>query len=242
MQSASKVKAEFVVEGVALAAVNARGFAGDALFLYQAGRPHSAAVLAVIAIENVGRGRRMLQQILESQVDPANGQFPVKPEVDQGTFLDSIRSNHEAEIRTGVVCLQFAASSPVDMSEFNTHANELAKFSPGTPEHATSVKQIKRAVQRIFNKATTGFHSTRTMRQYVEPDDGCTVWNEPQESAGQRVRDLIVNAINNYNFLASQITRNDRIMAILRGKGMADRLMQIPFPEFRAAEPELLKA
>lgn len=230
------MSAEFVVEGMALAAINAKRFAEDSLFLYKANRNHAAAVTAVIAIENVGRGRRMLNLILEPKLDPTTEQFPVRPEIDKQKFLDDIRSDHEAEIRTGVVSLQFSAASPVDMSKFHQHAQELGRFPAGTPEHAEALKRIKRAVTKLFNKTTTGFHETRTIQQYIEPDDNCTIWNEPQDAAEQRVRDLIVNSINNYNFLLAQITGNSRMMRILQQKSLADQLVAIPPPSFVQAE------
>jgi hypothetical protein len=87
----SKVKAEFVVEGVARAALNAKRYVEDSLFLYHAKRLGSASITAVIAIENVGRARRILQTILENAVHPATGQFPVKAEIERATFLGSIR-------------------------------------------------------------------------------------------------------------------------------------------------------
>jgi hypothetical protein len=236
-----KVKAEFVVEGVGLAALSARQFADDSLFLYQAKRLKSAAVNAVIAIENVGRARRMLGQILKSRIDPATGQFPVKADIDREKFLDSIRSRHEAEIRSGIVSLQFAATSPVDMSQFNKYASDADKFPSGTPEHAEALERLTKAVMKMFNKTTTGFHLTRTIQQYVEPDDECTVWNEPQDATEQRVRDLVVNAINNYNFLVSQITGNKQMMAILQQKGIADQLTGLSFPNLSSSQPETQK-
>ena len=136
-----KVKAEFVVEGVARAALNAKRFVEDSLFLYHAERLGSASITAVIAVENVGRARRMLQTILEKAVDPATGQFPVKAEIERETFLESIRLKHEAGIRTGIVSLQFAATSPVDMSEFNERIQELQQFHKDAPEHPEVVKK-----------------------------------------------------------------------------------------------------
>jgi hypothetical protein len=38
-----KIKAEFVVEGLALAVLNAKRFAEDSIFLYHAKRHHSSA-------------------------------------------------------------------------------------------------------------------------------------------------------------------------------------------------------
>jgi hypothetical protein len=233
-----KVSAEFVVEGVALAALNAKRFAEDALFLYHSNRYHSSAISAVIAIENVGRARRILQLILESKVDPASNQFPVRPEIERQELLKNIRSHHEAEIRTGIVSLQFSANSPVDMSKFNKHAREVGQFPAGTPEHTNAVKQVKRAVKKMFEKITTEFHETRTIQQYVEPDDDCTVWNEPQDAAEQRVRDLIINAINNYNFLISQIISNTRMMEILAQKALVDQMTPLPQPDLRPVQPQ----
>lgn len=222
-----KVKDDFVAEGAALAALNAKRFVEDSLFLYHAKRFGSAAIIAVIAIENVGRARRMLGQILEKTPDSATGQFPVRSEIDGEAFLKGIRSKHEAEIRTGIVSLQFAATSPVDMSEFDKHAKELQRFPSGTAEHAEAAKKLKRAVKKVFDRTTTEFHVTRTIHQYVEPNNNCTVWNEPQNATDQRVRDLIVNASNNYNFISSQIIGNNRMRAILEQKGIAQQLTQL---------------
>lgn len=227
-----KVKAEFVVEGVARAALNAKRFVEDSLFLYHAKRLGSASITAVIAIENVGRARRILQTILENAVDPATGQFLVKAEIEKEPFLDSIRSKHEAGIRTGIVSLQFAAASPVDMSDFNERIQELQQFPKDTPEHPEVVKKVKRALKKVFDKTTSGFHVTRTIEQYVEPHDECTVWSETQDAPEQRVRDLIVNAKNNYNFLVAQITGNKRMMEILQQKSLADQLTPLPTADF----------
>jgi hypothetical protein len=230
-----KVKADFVVEGIALVALNAKRFVEDSIFLYQAKRRGSAAITAVIAIENVGRGRRMLNQILESTIDPTTRQFPVRPEIDRKAFLDCIKSRHEAGIRTGVVSLQFTATSPVDMSEFAKYAEELQQFPLGSEENLVALKKLKKSIEKVFNKTTTGFHVTRTIEQYVEPDAKCTVWNEPQNAPDQRVQDLIVNAANNYNFLTAQITGNDRLMTILRQKGVVHQLTQLPPLDFRSS-------
>jgi hypothetical protein len=121
------------------------------------------------------------------------------------------------------------------MSEFNKHTQEIQKFPPGTPEHAEALKRVRTSVKRLFAKTTTGFHVTRTIEQYVEPDSECAVWNEAQDAAEQRVRDLIVNATNNYNFLTAQIAGNKRMMDILRQKGLADRLTPLPPVDFRSS-------
>jgi hypothetical protein len=180
----------------------------------------------------------MLQLILEPKLNPATNQFPIRPEIERQELLDNIQSKHEAEIRTGIVSLQFSVNSPVDMSKFDKHAREVGKFLPGTPEHTNAVKQVKRAVKKVFDKTTTGFHETRTTQQYIEPDDDCTVWNEPQGAAEQRVRDLIVNAINNYNLLISQITGNCRMIEISKQKDLVDQIIPLPQPDFRPAQLE----
>jgi AbiV family abortive infection protein len=227
-----KVNAEFVVEGVARAALNAKRFVEDSLLLYSAKRLGSASIIAVIAIENVGRAKRMLQTVLENAVDPGTGQFPVKSEIEREQFLDSIRSAHEPGIRTGIEILQFASTSPVDMSDFNARIQDLQQYPKHTPEHPEVVKRLKRALKKVFDKTTTGFHVTRTIEQYVEPDDECTVWNETQDAPEQRVRDLIVNAKNNYNLLVARITGNKRMMDILQQKGLADQLTPLPTADF----------
>ena len=229
-----KVKVDFVVEGIALAALNAKRFVEDSIFLYKAKRRGSAAIIAVIAIENVGRGITMLQQILEKTIDLTNGQLQLKTETEQKAFLDSIRSTHEVAIRTGLASLQFAATSPVDMSEFDKYAKELQKYAPGTERHSAALQNLRRSVRKVFNKTTSGFHITRTIEQYVEPDTKCKVWNEPQNASEQRVRDLIVNGINNCNFLVARITGNARMMTILQNKGLVQQLTQLPPVDFRS--------
>jgi AbiV family abortive infection protein len=215
------VKSDFVIEGLARAALNAKRFIEDALFLYHAKRLGSASIISVISLENVGRARRMLQQVLDT-LDPVTNQFQIRAEIDKDAFLDSIRSNHKTEIRAGTVGLQFAASSPVDMSEFNQRIQELQQFPKEAPEHFEILKKVKRSLGKVFNKTTTDFHLTRTIEQYIEPDDACTAWNEPHDAQEQRVRDLIVNTTNNYNFLVAQITGNNQMIETLRVKGLAD--------------------
>ena len=101
-----KVNTAFVLEGVVRAARNAKRFMEDAILLYEAERYGSAYIIGVLAIENVGRGRWMLQQILEATIDEKTKQFGVKTEIDGKTFRDNIRSKHETTIRTGTVSLQ----------------------------------------------------------------------------------------------------------------------------------------
>lgn len=216
-----------MLQGAILAARNARRFVEDSVVLLHDNRFGSASITAVIAIENVGRARRILQQILEGKIDPATGQFGVKPEIERAKFLKNIRTDHATTIRAGLSSLQFSVTSKIDMTEFNKLIQALQNSAPGTAGRAAVTKKLRRAGGKVFNKATTGFHFTRTIEQYVEPDDKCATWNEPNQVKEEQVRELIVNAITNYNLFVAEMTANKQLVSLMQ-EGVVDDLKPLP--------------
>jgi AbiV family abortive infection protein len=224
-----KLQASFVLEGAVLAASNARRFLDDTIYLYQAKRYGSAHITGILAIENVGRGWRILRQILENSLDPSTGQLTVKTEVDGKQFSNNIRQDHHQTIRTGIMSLQFGATSDIDMTEFDKWVKEAQLFSVGTPQHAKAVKKLKRAGEKVFNNTTTDWHLARTIEQYVEPNVTGTSWNEPQSATRQQIHDLIINGYNNHRMLVIQIRSHKLLVNMLSQKAL-EGLQALPLP------------
>jgi len=84
---------ELAIEGAVRALRNAKRIAQDALSLYESGHYESACILAVIALENVGRGRRMHLYVKNSIILATRQPMFTKP-MDASQFMEEMRQEH----------------------------------------------------------------------------------------------------------------------------------------------------
>ena len=212
------VSDELAIEGAVRAVRNAKRIAQDALAMYETAHYESACILGVIALENVGRGRRM-HLYAKNPVNPTTRQPMFTKPMEASQFMAEVRQYHEQTIRSGIVTLQFR-SAPGSDPLFKA----IGDAPVGSAERQDAVTKFKKFVQKLFNKSSQEFHKARTFVQYLELNDQGTLWNDPQNVNQEDAYDLVLNVASNIGLFVSEIMGDALAIPIVEQLGIKEEL------------------
>ncbi len=170
-----------LLEGAFHALSHAGALIRDAVLLLGAGRFSSALVLAVFALEEVGRHRIYLQ---ESARLPSGGTVKL-------TDLEAKTHPHVEKIRRSDT--ETRVTLPKDLAE------QLAEVSrrPSQPETKEVLAKIRRHARRQHRHDPDALHERRKRALYVQPlEKG--LWSLPSATTEEEARRVIGDALTHY--------------------------------------------
>lgn len=216
----------FLIDGTILAAQNAKRFLEDSISLFNLEKYGSASIIGVIALENIGRGRWLREQ-LHDIYDPKTKQVRQRRPIEQNDFRDALIQDHQRTIRTAMTTLQLPPAEENDL-----FLEDFQKTEPGTPERATALAKFKHRIAKVFNIAAANFHETRTLVQYVDPDQACMRWRNPQNVSKKTASQLLNNIYSNYQIFSSELFADPKVGPVVAERNLKSELeISVPRPK-----------
>jgi AbiV family abortive infection protein len=156
----------------------------DAVTLYASQAYASAAALALLGREELGRYRILLDLWRQA----ASG---------KQVSVDEVRSacdNHVSKQREAQLSLVYRAEEGGLAQLLRTrHAAR-----PGTPEWTYADEQLKQLDEKKLKRTPSDRHSTRMRAMYVDINDGGTDWNRPAAISEGEAATCLADAVNDY--------------------------------------------
>lgn len=166
----------------------------NAVTLQTVGAYASAVALALLAREELGRYRILLDLWRKA----ASGE-PVSVDGVRVACDDHVLKQREAQL--SVVHRAEGSGGMVEL------LRARMKARPGTPEYKMADEQLKR-LDEIKVKRTPGDrHSTRMRALYVDINDGGTDWNRPAAIPEGAATNCLVDAVNDYSVQADKLNQ-----------------------------------
>ena len=156
----------------------------DAVTLYSKQRYAGAVALALLAREELGRYRILLELWRKA----VNG----KP-VSVGN-VRAASDDHVIKQRAAQLSVVYRAESGGIAELLRIRLNA----GPGTPEWIKADEQLKQLDEKKLKRTPYDRHSTRMRAMYVDVNDGGTDWNRPAAFHEGEATNCIVDAVNDY--------------------------------------------
>jgi AbiV family abortive infection protein len=158
----------------------------DAMVLYRGKSYSSALALAMIAREELGKHRLLLEAWKESE---ATGKY---------LTVDAIQTaceDHVDKQRRALLSLTFTAenSSTLDIA-----VRTKLKHKPSDKEYQQAEEVIQTALKSLAKRAPEERHSARMRALYVDLQDSGLEWIRPSQMLQAEVQKLLNDAANDY--------------------------------------------
>ena len=158
----------------------------DASTLYGAKAYSSAVALAMIAREELGKYRLLLEEWRKAE---STGTLPAVAEI-QATCADHIEKQKRA-----VLSLTFTADGPSTLGD--AIAAQI-KYKPQDAEYLAAEKVNQTGLRAMAKHAPEARHSSRMRALYVDLEDSGSAWNRPSEVSQNECKRLLNDAVNDY--------------------------------------------
>jgi AbiV family abortive infection protein len=182
----------------------------DATILYKSESYSSAIALAMIAREELGKYRLLLDEWKESQY---TGQCPT---------VDAIQTacaNHVDKQKRALLSLTFM---PDNNSALGTAIRTQLKHKPQDKEYRDADAVIQNALKSMGKRAPDDRHAARIRALYVDLLDSGLDWNRPSQVGQDEAKKLVTDAANDYSVQRDRVNPD-----LLRAEGkpkLADAL------------------
>ena len=156
----------------------------DAVTLYSKQRYASAVALALLAREELGRYRILLELWRKA----VNGK-PVSVDDAQAACEDHVIKQRKAQLS---VVYRAEGGGVAELLRVRLNAR------PASPEWKKADEQLKQLDEKKLKRTPSDRHSTRMRAMYVDINDGGTDWNRPAAFLEGEASSCIVDAVNDY--------------------------------------------
>ena len=165
----------------------------NAIGLYSTKGYASAVLLALLAREELGRCRILLDLWRKASlgIDVSVG------EVQQAC------DDHVEKQRQGQLSTTYHLQGSSGLAKL---LQERSKAEPGTSQRANLDKQVKEVDERKTRRTPEDRHSTRMKAMYVDLNETGTDWNRPQSLSQREADNCLTDAINDYSIKRSHLT------------------------------------
>ena len=179
-----KVSEDVLLKGAWYSIEQSGWLFGDAVTLYSNRRYAGAVALTLLAREELGRYRILLELWRKA----VNGK-PVSV-VDVRAAAD----DHVIKQRAAQLSVVYRAESGGVSELLRVRLNAC----PGTLEWEKADEQLKRLDEKRLRRTPSDRHSTRMRAMYVDVNDGGTDWNRPAAFPEGEATNCVVDGVNDY--------------------------------------------
>jgi AbiV family abortive infection protein len=216
----STVSARYLLEGFWYALERCGQLLHDAIDLYDLGRFGTAAGLAMLAREEMGKAKILLK---------------IANEVDGGREL-SPRELADA-LEDHLVKQRHAQLSVVLSGALGTQLAMLMRKSmdPSDPYSQAAFEELNQLVKQKVRRTPDDRHSVRQRGMYVDPDDTGTVWNRPAHFTKEEALNHITHTMNDYSVLLNNLEhagQYEKVRALLKDWPDHSELPERRWPSF----------
>jgi len=164
----------------------------DAITLYRTAAYPSAIALAMIAREELGKYRILLDLWKKSTKTPNS------PSDDD---IRAASGDHVEKQRQAQLCVTFMAAAD---SRLDRLFRTRFKHQPQDPEYKEADAEIQKFIQELSRRTPGVRHAIRKSALYVDLNESGTNWNRPREMGQADAYKCLADAANDY---AGQIDR-----------------------------------
>jgi len=178
------VSVRYLLEGAWYALEQCGRLLHDAIDLYERDRFGTAVGLAILAREELGKARILIQ--LSGEVEAGKG---LSPRELSGALADHLEKQEHAQI------------SVVLSAGYGTRLQELFKKAgdPSDPEFEAANVELEKIQEQKRRRMRQERHSLRQRAMYVDPQTGG--WNRPGDFTKEVSRDELIYAMNDYSMM-----------------------------------------
>ena len=179
------VAPQHLLSGVWFALEQCGYLLSDAIALFDRGSHASAVALALLAREELGRYRILLELWHRA----ADG---------KAVSVDEVRracEDHVTKQRRAQMSIVYRAGGPGGLTDI---IDRRIRARPGTPEFQQADEQLKQCDELKLKRTPANRHSTRMRAMYVDISDDGTGWNRPTAMTEGEAKDCLVDAVNDY--------------------------------------------
>jgi AbiV family abortive infection protein len=178
------VSGRFLLEGFWYAVEQSGRLLHSATALYEAGHYGAAAGLALLGIEELGKGR-ILRDFWKEDLAGT----PVTLERITRTLED-----HPRKLKAGQTIYAFTAAPGSAASDLVQNA--MAKV--GTPEAREAILKLADLALTLGKRTPHERHAARERAFYVDPNPSGTTWRRPSETPKDVAEEFLLMAMNDY--------------------------------------------
>lgn len=214
------VNAETLLSGSLFALQQCGLLVTDASLLFERGRRATAAGVALLAHEELGR-HKILLDLWKSAVE---GTVVTPDEVRTRT------TDHVAKQRAGQMSVTYRLDADDELSRL-LRARHAAI---GTPEYGALDEQVKRIDRSVAKRQPHDRHEWRESAFYVDLLDDGVGWSRPSDLSGAKCARAVCDAINDYagrrdRFESPEVNTDEVLVRALAAMSAKPVLPEPPF-------------
>jgi AbiV family abortive infection protein len=165
----------------------------DAVKLHSARSFATAMALALLAREELGRYRILLEL----------WQRTTKGEVFSAEDVRAAYRDHGVKQRRALLSMTYRTEgSTTELAEL---LRARIKTRPGTPEFRTVAEKLKQLDKRMRKRTPADRHAMRMSATYVDINDDGTDWNRPVAFSETEATNCLMDAVNDYALQLDQV-------------------------------------
>jgi AbiV family abortive infection protein len=207
-----EVSLSVLLEGVVFSLVNCGRLLSDAMVLYDAGSEQTAAGLAMLAREELGKYRILLKLWRESVKSGA------RPTVGQ---IQAACEDHTEKQRMATLGWTITAEPG---SAIDTAMRTFMNRDAPSAEREKAAQVLESAKKASMKRAPEDRHNTRMRAFYVDLDNSGQSWIRPQKITREEAKKLLNEAANDYAVQSDRMDP-DRVRAL--DEKLADALEEL---------------